>query len=111
MDQQRQQDLQRLEEEFRKIDLDGDGKVDKDEMNTFLGGRGIDEEHRGQIVEELFSKCDIDGDGRIDIQEYTQQYLETMEQLTNREQELQANIMNCHRNIQAVKESLRKAKQ
>ena len=59
--------MQRLENEFRSIDLDGDGKVDKQEMSEFLATKGIDEEHRGQIVEELFSKCDIDGDGRIDI--------------------------------------------
>ena len=66
-----QEALQRLENEFRSIDLDGDGKVDKHEMNEFLHSKGIDEEHRGQIVEELFLKCDIDGDGRIDIGEFT----------------------------------------
>jgi hypothetical protein len=44
--------------EFSRIDLDGDGKVDKAEMDIFLAQKGIDEEHRQEIVDELFNKCD-----------------------------------------------------
>ena len=76
---QRMEDLKRIEAEFRTIDLDGDGKVDKYEMNAFLETKGVNAEHRDQIIDELFSKCDIDGDGRIDIQEFTGQYTDTMD--------------------------------
>ena len=54
------EDLKRIEAEFRTIDLDGDGKVDKYEMNEFLEKKGVNAEHRDQIIDELFSKCDVD---------------------------------------------------
>ena len=44
--------------EFQAIDVDGDGRVDRDEMDKYLSNQGIDEEHRSQIVDELFEKCD-----------------------------------------------------
>lgn len=66
---------QRLRREFRVIDVNGDGKVDKDEMNEFLRGRGIDDEHRTQIVDELFSKCDSDGNNRIELDEFVGHYI------------------------------------
>lgn len=52
------EEIRKLRQEFRAIDTDGDGRVDKFEMSTFLAKKGIDEEHRLQIVDELFSKCD-----------------------------------------------------
>ena len=107
---QRTQDLQRIEAEFRTIDLDGDGKVDKYEMNEFLEKRGVNEEHRDQIIEELFSKCDIDGDGRIDIGEFTGQYTDTMDQLLLREKELKGNIMESHKNLSLAQSDLNNAK-
>ena len=64
--------------------------VDKEEMGEFLSRKGIDEEHRGQIIEELFSKCDVDGNGRIDVKEFTGQYADTMDQLLDREKELKS---------------------
>ena len=66
-------------------------------MAQFLARKGIDEEHRTQIIDELFSKCDIDGDGYIDIGEFTQQYTDTMDQLLERENELKSTIMDCHK--------------
>ena len=67
------EDLKRIEAEFRTIDLDGDGKVDKYEMNAFLETKGVKAKHCDQIIDELFSKCDVDGDGRINIQEFTRE--------------------------------------
>lgn len=90
MTAERKRDLDRLEKEFRSIDLDGDGMVTKDEMNDFLSRKGIDEEHRGQIVDELFSKCDMDQNGLIDVSEFTTQYASTMDQLLDRERELKS---------------------
>ena len=107
---QRTQDLQRIEAEFRTIDIDGDGKVDKYEMNEFLEKKGVNSEHRDQIIDELFSKCDVDGDGRIDIQEFTGQYTDTMDQLLLREKELKGNIMDSHKNLKLAQSDLNAAK-
>ena len=107
---ERDEDVRRIEMEFRAIDLDGDGKVDKEEMAAFLAKKGVDEEHRGQIVEELFSKCDADGNGLIDIAEFTQQYADTMDQLLDRQGELKAQIMDCHKNMSVAKKDLASAK-
>jgi Ca2+-binding EF-hand superfamily protein len=59
------------------LDLNGDGKVSKDEMLNFLAKKNIDEDHRVQIVDELFSKCDHDGNGYVDIEEFGQEYIST----------------------------------
>ena len=37
---------QRLAKEFAQIDTNGDGKVDRNEMDNFLSRQGIDDEHR-----------------------------------------------------------------
>ena len=68
---------ERLRQEFNAIDANGDGKVDRDEMDNFLARQGIDDEHRSQIVEELFEKLDNDANGRIDLDEFSQQYVMT----------------------------------
>lgn len=77
-----------MRQEFAAIDSNGDGKVDRDEMDNFLARQGIDDEHRSQIVEELFEKLDNDANGRIDLDEFSQQYVMTKNQLVEREQEI-----------------------
>jgi len=57
-------------------------------MAEFLAKKGVDEEHRGQIVDELFSKCDIDTNGKIELHEFVSHYLTTKNQLLEREAEL-----------------------
>jgi len=37
---------ERLRQEFAQIDTNGDGMVDRDEMDNFLARQGIDDEHR-----------------------------------------------------------------
>jgi calcium-dependent protein kinase len=71
------EETRKLRQEFRSIDKDGDGKVDKSEMDFFLKSRGVDEDHRLQIVEELFSKCDEDHSGRIELNEFVDHYVDT----------------------------------
>jgi Ca2+-binding EF-hand superfamily protein len=58
LNQTEAEEKRKLYTEFRQIDLNGNGYVDKNEMMMFLEQKGIDEDHRGQIVDELFSKCD-----------------------------------------------------
>jgi len=82
------EEQRKLRKEFAAIDENGDGKVDKTEMDLFLKSRGVDEDHRQQIVEELFSKCDEDHSGRIELNEFIDHYLDTKNQLVEREQEL-----------------------
>ena len=67
----------RLRQEFSQLDRNGDGKVDRDEMDAYLAQRGIDDEHRSQIVDEIFEKLDQDHNGHVDLNEFTQQYIST----------------------------------
>jgi Ca2+-binding EF-hand superfamily protein len=46
-------------------------------MTRFLAQKGIDEDHRVQIVEELFSKCDTDMSGKIELEEFVNHYVDT----------------------------------
>jgi Ca2+-binding EF-hand superfamily protein len=64
------QEVRKLRMEFNAIDIDGDGRVDKQEMYIFLAKKGIDEDHRQEIVDELFNKCDQDLSGKIEINEF-----------------------------------------
>ena len=62
----------RLQQEFAQLDRNGDGKVDRNEMDVFLAQRGIDDEHRSQIVDEIFEKLDRDQNGQVDIAEFSE---------------------------------------
>ena len=62
-------------------------------MDRYLANQGIDEEHRSQIVDELFEKCDQDGNNRIELDEFTALYVQTKNQLIEREQEIKSNIV------------------
>ena len=62
-------------------------------MDRYLANQGIDEEHRSQIVDELFEKCDQDGNNRIELDEFTALYVQTKNQLVEREQEIKSNIV------------------
>ena len=92
------------------MDADGDGRVTREEMDIFLQQRGVDEEHRSQIVEELFDKCDRDGDNRIDLNEFTEVYLTTKNQLKEREDEIKQAIMSNNKRLKLAKQELEKAK-
>jgi len=46
MDQATNQELQKLRAEFKSIDFDGNGRVDKYELDKFLMSKGIEEMHR-----------------------------------------------------------------
>jgi len=40
-------------------------------MDFFLAQRGIEDEHRAQIVDEIFEKIDRDQNGFVDILEFS----------------------------------------
>ena len=92
------------------IDLDGDGRVDREEMESFLMRQGIDNEHRSQIVEELFEKLDQDANGRIDLSEFSDQYVSTKNQLVERETEIKQNILSNNVKLKQAQQELAQAK-
>jgi len=62
-------------------------------MMIFLAQKGIDEDHRGQIVDELFSKCDVNNDGDVQIEEFVNYYVITKNELIKRKEELRDAIL------------------
>ena len=101
---------QQLRLEFGAIDTNGDGKVDREEMDRYLANQGIDEEHRSQIVDELFEKCDQDGNNRIELDEFTALYVQTKNQLIEREQEIKSNIVANNNKLKQAQQELAAAK-
>ena len=77
-----------LAQEFKELDRNGDGRIDRNEMDYYLANRGIDDEHRSQIVDEIFEKLDRDDDGMVDLVEFSEQYVSTKNQLIERETEI-----------------------
>ena len=68
------EEMAKLRAEFKAVDLNGDGRVDKRELDRFLMSKGVEEGHRQTIVEELFVKCDEDQNGLIDLDEFVKHY-------------------------------------
>ena len=79
-------------------------------MDNYLAGKGIDDEHRSQIVDELFDKLDKDANGRIDLAEFSQQYVSTKNQLVEREQEIKQNILTNNGRLKVATDELARAK-
>jgi Ca2+-binding EF-hand superfamily protein len=54
-------------ERFKKIDTDGDGRIDVTELRAELGkDPRITKEH----LETIISLADLDGNGEMDVEEY-----------------------------------------
>ncbi len=68
-------------------------------MNLFLAEKGVDEDHRVEIVDELFNKCDADRSGRIELNEFITHYVETKNQLVQTDIEHTQTIMMLHNEI------------
>ena len=76
----------------------------------FLAQKGIDEDHRGQIVDEIFSKCDANHDGDVQIEEFVNYYIVTKNELLKRKQELTAQILENNKVVTALKLQLQQLK-
>ena len=66
-------DLQHLQGDFHRIDLDGDGYVDEHELHQMLRGafRNPDDRLVDRLTGLIIDVADRDGDGRIDMKEFT----------------------------------------
>lgn len=98
--------MRRLRREFNELDIDGSGKIDRLEMDDFLRNKGIDEEHRSQIIDVVFKKCDVDNSGTIELEEFVAEYLETKTKLEEKQDELTKQIAENHKQAQNLKTAL-----
>ena len=71
----RAQALDTAREAFAKLDIDGNGQVEKDELRQFsmqaeIGGGAIDADDREKKIAEFFATFDTDGDGKVSLDEW-----------------------------------------
>ena len=104
-------DYARLMREFTQIDKDGSGRIDKQEMDEFLAMKGIDAEHRMQIIDVVFQACDLDGSGLIELKEFVGHYIDTKNKLVEREAELTSQIKLANRMLRETSQNLNMARQ
>ena len=67
--------LEAAEESFRKLDVNGDGKISKTELEemasqTELVDIGGDKMTREAKIAEFFETFDSDGDGKVSLEEW-----------------------------------------
>ena len=63
-----------LKKMFKLLDKDGNGSIDKKELQTLFTDNAIDSIH-GKSLDEIFTACDKDKSGTIDFQEFKQAIL------------------------------------
>ncbi len=61
MDRMREQ----MQNRFKKMDNDGSGSLNSDELATIAAKRGVD----SSKIDKLFSRADADGDGELTLDE------------------------------------------
>eukprot|EP00415_Alexandrium_ostenfeldii_P004068 UN4068 len=55
---------------FRTFDLDGDGKITREELGKVLGGGDVRKALGASKIEKMISEVDSNGDGCIDFEEF-----------------------------------------
>ena len=63
--------LKEAEKAFRKIDINADGDLDREELRVLASGfADCDEEAREKQIQEFLNVFDADGDGKIQMREF-----------------------------------------
>ena len=57
-----------IEEQFKKLDVNGDGKIDAEELKKVL--MHGDEKLTDEEIQEIIAEFDTNGDGKISLQEF-----------------------------------------
>ena len=99
----------RLRRDFAVLDRDGNGVVDRQEMEIFLREKGIDEDHRIQIIDVIFQNADLDGNNAISLYEFVKHYVDTKDQLVQREIGITQSIHETNKRLQEAKAQLTRA--
>jgi len=55
---------------FRVFDLDGDGKITREELGKVLNGDGVQELFGAGKIQKMIEEVDKDGDGAVDFEEF-----------------------------------------
>ncbi|CAE7733723.1 CPK2, partial [Symbiodinium sp. CCMP2456] len=55
---------------FRIFDLDGDGKITREELGKVLNGNSVQELFGARKIEKMIEEVDKDGDGAVDFEEF-----------------------------------------
>ena len=75
-------------------------------MEFFLKQKGIDEDHRIQIIDVIFQNADADGNNEISLDEFVQHYVDTKNQLVEREKGIIFNIKETNARLREAKVQL-----
>ena len=61
-------DIEGLQMAFRAFDIDGNGKIDRDELAQVM--KNLGQELSAEEIEAMMKEADTDGDGTIDFEEF-----------------------------------------
>jgi len=61
-------DIEGLQMAFRAFDIDGNGKIDRDELAQVM--KNLGQELSAEEIEAMMKEADTDGDGSIDFEEF-----------------------------------------
>ncbi|CAD8096841.1 unnamed protein product [Paramecium primaurelia] len=87
-----QQKYESLKQEFNELDINDDGRLDKNEMFQVLDSK-IGKQFDREIAEELWSNLDINHDGKVTVNEFIQILLKA-------EDSLKSKINNCRTTLE-----------
>merc|ERR1712218_261534 len=68
-------DIKRLLAEFKKYDIDGDGRIDREEFHAVVESHILGSAGKEEVVQSMFDFFDTNGDGCMQFREFVQAIL------------------------------------